>query len=1213
MNALRKYGSGLAVLATMLLFLGLPGHLRGQSNRGSVAGVVTDASGAVVPHAQIIARNLQTGAAFTAESTSTGNYILPQLPAGNYNIIFSSKGFKKTTLSNVTVQIGTTTSRNAVLQIGQSAETVTVQGDVPTVQTETSDIGTVVSTQQVLNLPLAEGGVGALRSPENFVFLVPGAVGPGTANGSGGVFESKISGGQNYGTEILLDGVDTERSENGSSFDETAPSVEAIQEFKVLTANIPAEYNRTTGGITSFVLKSGTNQYHGEAYDLLRNTVLDANNWFNNARIAQDPKNPSVLAANKRPVDQSNDFGGTFGGPVRIPHVYNGHDKTFFFLSWEQYRKNVGGNAVDTVPVDAYKNGDFSSLLGGPVMANGAPVINPCTGSPILQGQIFDPSTTRTVNGQECRDPFAGNIVPTSRFSNVAKNTLPYFPKPQNSNLTNNFVFPSTYPLTNTAWSLKADQNFSDTNHLSFTYATRKNSRLTGNPALPNPIDNGNQVQNFTTHDVRIQHDYTFGPTLLNQLVLGYNRTNSYNVAVAASEGKNFDSLLGIQGIPESSPLFPVLGFGDSGITGIGTGTDNVTLDNGLRLNDNVSWTKGNHIMKFGVNWAHQQYSPGNDNNTAGSFYFSRNETAAMPGVQQQTGNGFASFLLGQVDGSNLNFVPNQLRYDSNYLALYAQDDYKIRPNLVLNLGLNWSFETPRNEVKDRISSFDPNLPNPGAGNILGAMAFAGTGTGRIGRRNFAPTYYKDWSPRIGFSWSPDIWGKGKTAVRGGYGIYYGPLIYADFGGRLQDGFAAAPNFNSANGFDPAFSIDSGFPSFPKPPFLDPTLANGQSIEYLAATDSRPAMTQNWNLQVQRELASDLMLSVTYVGIHGQRLHSALRFLNDLNPKYLSLGNLLTQPINSPAAQAAGLTAPYAGFNGNVSQALRPYPQYQTINTDCCLENQGQSTYNAFQVELQRRFRNGLNLLASYTFSKTLTDADSAMPIFATFAGGGSAQNPYNLKGEKSLSNQDIPQAFTVSYLYDLPVGKGKKFLNHGGIVNEVLGGWQVGGVQRYQSGQPLSFGCAQGIPGFDNCIRFNKVSGQSYLSAAARSGQFNPFATGVGPDGNANNSYFNKAAFQDPNPAGGPAPGTAYQFGTMPRLVGDVRSQTFLNEDFSIVKNVPIREQVHMEIKADILNAFNRHIFNRPDTGVTSPTFGQINSLIDGPRAVQFNLKLVF
>ena len=378
-------------LALMLL----SADLLGQTNQGSIAGSVVDSSGALVPNAKLTAKDKNTGSVYEAVSSSSGSYRFPNVNIGSYDVTAAAPGFKATTATGVVVQVATTSSLEIKLQAGGTDENVTVSSDAPTVQTETSDIGSVVSQQQTLELPLALGStVQAMRSPEAFAFLIPGVVGPGSDSGNGGTFESKISGGQNYATEVLLDGAATTRSENGSSFDETAPSVEALSEFKVITSTLPAEFGRTTGGIESFTTKSGTNLYHGVLYELFRNEDLDANTWGNNYILATS-SDPAVRAGAQRPLDRQNDYGGALGGPVIIPKLYNGKDKTFFFFSWEQYRQTQGGTSTSTVPTLAERNGDFSALLNtGNVLGT-----NPCDGTPIYQGQIFDPATTRLVNG----------------------------------------------------------------------------------------------------------------------------------------------------------------------------------------------------------------------------------------------------------------------------------------------------------------------------------------------------------------------------------------------------------------------------------------------------------------------------------------------------------------------------------------------------------------------------------------------------------------------------------------------------------------------------------------------------------------------------------------------------------------------------------------------------------------------------------------------
>ena len=361
-------------------------------------------------------------------------------------------------------------------------------------------------------------------------------------------------------------------------------------------------------------------------------------------------------------------------------------------------------------------------------------------------------------------------------------------------------------------------------------------------------------------------------------------------------------------------------------------------------------------------------------------------------------------------------------------------------------------------------------------------------------------------------------------------------------------------------------------------------------------------MVQSWNVQIQHELATDLIASVGYVGHHATHTRSNLLYLNNLPDSEMALGNGLS---------ATPTTLPYPGFSGNVSQTLLPFPQYQSINTWEYLENEGQNSYNSLQAQLQRRFRNGLNLLASYTFAKTLSDADALLPTFGTYAGGGGIQDPHNLKGEKSVGLQDLPNAFVVSYMYELPVGKGHRFLNQGGLTDKLVGGFHVGGVQRYQSGQPLVIGCASGIPGMSTCIRYDQVSGQSLASTAKQGGHFNPFSSVQ-----ANQLYLNINAFQDPNTVanganvGGTAP---YVFGNLPRQVGAVRTADYYEEDLTAGKEIPIYERLKFDLRAEFNNAFNRHVFGAPNSSPSSPGFGTVTGLDDQPRKIQFHGQFTF
>ncbi len=1219
------------VAVAILLFL-VSGPAGAQSDRGTIAGTVLDSSGGVVANAKITATGAETGTVYATVSTDTGAYRISNMQVGVYNITVVSPGFKTDQKTGVVVQINTTTSLDFALQLGDVKETLTVLGDAPTLQTETSDIGTVVSERQIMELPLAVNATGQshLRSPETFVFLTPGTTGPGTADSGSGIFQAKLAGGQNFGNEVLLDGASTARADSGSSFDQTAPSVEALQEFKITTSTVPAEFGRTTGGVESFTTKSGTNNYHGSLYDILRNEDLNAKEWFQNFR--GQPKD----------IDKKNDYGGSVGGPVWIPKLYKGRDKTFFFFSWEQYRQKQGSTATSTVPTDQERQGDFSALLGPVLTTNGQPggppVTNPCdSNNPVREGQIFDPSTTQTVGGVLCRSPFANNHVPLS--STVAQNIVKLIPEPTSADknkLKDNFFFTTVNPILDTTWSVRIDHSFSDKNKLFFSFSKRDQESINGTPSLPPPLDGGSFSHPFVTDYYRAGFDHFFSPSLLNHLNAGLNRIYNNNVASSA-DGSDWPVKLGISGA--HGPIFPQISFASDAsqsLTGFGTAQYDANYVNSLVVADSVSWTKGRHSLRLGVDWRAYQYSIVDRSHESPGLGFDLAQTAVEPTLSGSglTGNAFASFLIGSVQSWSLAVRSRQPRFDSRYGAWYVQDDFKARSNLMINVGLRYEVERPRTEASNQQSVISLTAPNPGAigpnGPLPGALIFGGSGPGHCNcSASGAQTYLKNFAPRFGFAYAPNnLFGfLGKTVLRGGYAIYYGPLDYGDFGQSLTDGFTASQSKNA--NFNPVLALDSGIPSFPPPPNLDPAQLNGSfgfgfgGPTYIAPSYGRPGMVQNWSLELERQLAPDLILSVGYVGSRATRLRSSLAQVNNLNPQFFPMGNALNQDIS-----ASTTPLPFIGFSGTLGQALRPFPQYGGIDTDCCLENVGQSTYHALLAKVERRFRNGLNLLASYTFSKTLTDADSALPTFAQFSGGSLVQNSYNLKGEKSLSYQDIPHTLVVSYIYELPIGKGKRLLNKGGLTDKVLGGWQVGGVQRYQSGQPISFSCNGGqfggpISGYDGCLRLNRVPGQPLLSSTAssfdRAAASN--ASNVGCTANTDGTftapvgvttYFNCAAFFNPN-ASDLVTQRGFVFGNMPRISGDVRSQRYVNEDFSIIKRVSLTESQSLTLKADLVNAFNRHVFGRPDTGPADGTFGAVFGTVDGSRKVQFALRYQF
>ncbi len=1219
-------------VAVAIFVLATAGTALSQSDRGAIAGTVEDSTGGIVANAQVVAKGIGTSSEYTATTGPTGGYRMPEVKVGIYNVTVSATGFKAEQKTGVQVQVNTVSTLDFALTIGAVNETVTTIADAPSIQSESSDIGTVVGRRQIEDLPLALAATGQshLRSVESFVFLAPGTAGPGT-NDSSGIFESKLSGGQEFSTEVLLDGASIVHAELGSTFDENAPSVEALSEFKVTTSTLPAEFGRTSGGVESFTTRSGTNLFHGTALALFHNDKWNANSWTNNF-FRDKNGNPTP-----KPRDHQKDYGGNLGGPVWIPKLYNGRDKTFFFFSWEQYRNNQGLTSTTTIPTPAELTGDFSALLGAATT-----VLNPCdNNNPILIGQIFDPSTTQVVNGVTCRSPFPGNKINTP-LSAVAQNVLKFFtatpnvaPTPQNLNgLTSNFVFSSIIPILDTTMTFRIDQNIGSKNKLFFSYSSRDQEQINGSPSLPAPLDPNFYKSRFS-HYLRFGWDDAVSTSLLNHLTVGLNRLYDPSQGISFT-GQDWEATLGIKGA--SGVYFPVFSFNGSpivgGYQGFGSGSADIAIPNSLIVANNISWFKGRHAFKFGFEWRASQFSRFNNANTSPAFSFQNFETGFTPG-DPHTGDPFASFLLGLPDSESVRVSSQIPRWNQNYYVGYIQDDFKFRKNLTLNLGFRYDVDTPRHEAHGAQSVLDLTTPNPGAGGALGALIYGPNATG-------AKTYYKNFGPRLGFAYAPEkLFGRfSNTVIRGGYGIYYQALGYADFGDSLTAGTTANPTFSSPNQFTSVQSLDTGFPSFTPPTNAqDPTLLNGQSgAVYVAKDYGRPGMIQNWSLEVQHQLAPDLILSVGYVGTRATRLFSSLAQINSVQPNFLSLGNKLADSVDSPAGQATlatlGVTVPswfdplYASSGNNtVGQLLRPFPQYQGISTDCCRENLGQSSYNALEAKLERRFRNGLNVLASYTYSKLLTDSDSTFPFFSSFnTNAFGAQNPNNLKAEKHPSYQDIPHAFVLSYLYELPAGPGKKYLNHG-PASKMLGGWQIAGVHRYQGGTPvvIQTGIEHASTNPNN-LRPDRIAGISLLSSSASS--FNPFGADSSCQQNApgaaagtytantTNNFFNCAAFLNPNAASFVAQ-RGFVFGDMPLSFGNIRNPGYVNEDFSIIKRTTLFETHTLVFKLDIPNAFNRHSFGRIDGNITSPTFGvpggNGHSVLNAPRQIQLSLRYQF
>jgi hypothetical protein len=1126
-------------VSLFLVMVWMSSSLFGQSDRGTLTGQVTDPSGAAVPHVTVVATNQATGVKYTSTTTDSGNYVISQLPPGAYEISAEAPGFRKRVQRDVNINVAQTSTLNPMLELGPVEQVIEVTGAAPVIESTTSDVGTVVPTRNVIDLPLAVAN--NMRSPESFIFLTPGVTTDNPRNPTQNV---QINGSPSRAKEIVFDGASAANPESGGILF-TYPSVEAVQEFKLLSTNYSAEYGRTGGGFEIFTAKSGGNEFHGSAFEYFRNEKLDARDRF----------------AATRQINRQHEFGAALGGPVWIPHVYQGRNRTFFHFVYGGFRWRAGAaNELLTLPTAAMRQGDFSGIAR----------------------IIYDPQT-----GQ----PFPENKIPAARFSTVAKNILPLIPAPLNANLTSNYRSVGRSTVDRDQYNIKVDHNLSDRNRLSgYLYV---NTLAQVDPErLPVPLSSALD-QGYRSRWARLNDDFIFSPATLNHFTVAYTRENQFWQRLSANQG--WPQKIGLTGVwTGTGNAFPVFTFTDSltpwGDAPAAGSTQSKSVgqqaNNVWQFTDTLSHMRGSHSLKFGADLRFYQTNGADPLNSQGRFDFSSVETASpIASERPATGNAFASFLLGQVDAARYNelaVVPG-LRY--RYFATFVQDDWKVSPRLTINIGLRWDVYFPRTERFNNLSGFDPTLPNPGAGGRLGAIAFLGEGPGRNRRTSFADTYYRALGPRVGFAYSVSQ----KTVLRGGYGIAYA-AGNANVGLRQSQsfsvGFNAAPTWQSS-GNTAAFQLDQGLPqNYARPPFIDPTVANGFDASFMGCEDARPPYFQNFTFGVQRELPKSILAEASYVGVKGTRLGTALMNFNELDPRYLSdprIAPALGAQVGSQAAIDAGISAPYPGFRGTVAQALRPYPQY--LNIISRSNPNGNSTYHALQAKLEKRFSSGLTFLAAYTWSKSISDADQIAGL------GPAGQTYYNRALEKAISTNDIPHSLAISYVYELPFGQGKRFLNRSGVLDKVVGGWTLTGIQQYQSGRPIVLTATSTLPIRTGTLRPDVVPG------VARSTDHSNFDPAV-------DRWINRAAFGVPG---------ALRYGTAARSYTDLRADGFRNESFGLIKRTKLTEHVALTFRAEFFNALNRVVYGAPDGNVSNASFGRVTSQANLPRQGQLALRLDF
>jgi hypothetical protein len=1131
-----------------------------QSDTGSLAGRVSDPSDSPLAAAKVSLTNDATGESLPATTNEDGLYVYSSLRVGSYTVEVERAGFKRTRQSGINVSIATRSTVNLVLTIGDVQQTIDVTSQAPVTDTETSDVSTIFQPKFMQDVPLFV--TGGFRNPENFISYVPGV--------NGGQQDTSINGGARRSKEILIDGASHTNPESGGvAFVSNGGigSVEMYNEFKILTNNFSAEYGRSGGGVEVFVSKSGTNQIHGSLFDFLRNDKFDAAGWGVNQRT------PFIGKAKVR----QNEFGVAVGGPVFIPKLYNGKNKTFWYFTWNGYKQNNGGGTVlSSVPTALMKQGDFSQL-----------------GSRL----IYDPN-----DGPLARTPFPGNRIPQSRWSSVSSKILGLIPDPTGPGFSSNYSLAGLATVDKNIYSIKLDHSFSDRNRLSGLYSWQRQSTLSTNTStgLPGPLANG-LVTNEKPDITRLNHDYIFSPTIFNHVTFGLSRYQSlFNQLPDDLLG--WPAKLGLTGVATNgSTSFPIVTFTDS-LTSFG----NEPKNRGAQQNwtyeaiDTVTVVKGRHELKFGFEYHRGRtfQDPFDDSYAQGKFNFSSLQTA-NPANRSPTGYSFASFLLGGPNDARRDFNTKGVNNIYGYRSLFVQDNFKVTSRLTLNLGVRYEIFIPRTDTNLTLSTFDPTIPNPAASGRLGALSFAGSGPGRNGFVRFGHIFLDNFGPRIGaaFQMTP------KTVLRGGYGIFYSPSNGNTGGGCFPCGWgvSASPTPTTPDGISPAFNWDNGFlvpNGFRLPPVIDPSYANGSGVLTLSNLDGLAGRIQNWQFSIQRELPKGILFDIAYVGSYGDRLETYIPY-NQVDPKYLSLGSLLKASITDPNVVALGFTKPYASFPDNSSipatlaQSLRPYPQYGNITST--YNGGGATSYHSLQIKVEKRF-SALSLLASYTKEKNL----SINGAYTSAGNGVVPQDQYNLGVEKAISIQDVPQTLNLVYTWDLPFGRGHRYLSgSNAFLRAIAGGWTIAGLQQYRSGLPILINAPVNTLGAGVLY----TPSQLRASTTGASIQTGVDRTTLDPN-NPNTRWLNRAAFSIPG---------QFQFGTASPYLNDVRNPPILNESISLVKRTTLKERANLEYRTDISNLFNRTSFGTINVNLNDANFGRPTAVQVSPRIIQMALRLNF
>src|SRR5579872_1998940 len=1158
--AFRRYkifGVFTRILMTLLFAIAV---ITAQVITASLEGIVTDASGAVIVGAKVQVINTATNLATSLVTDASGRFLAPSLQPGAYEVTVEAAGFKNERRTGIVLEVNQAARIEFAMQVGTATETVEVTGAAPLLDEASSAMGQVVNNRTIVNLPLNQ------RNPFALVFLVPGVVG-----NVGLTFNStniSINGGRPGSNEILVDGIPSSPPlVNPIQGYSVFPSVDAVQEFKVQTDDYSAEFGRSGGGIINVVFKSGTNALHGSLYDFLRNSALDSNNFFAN-------RSGLPLASFKR-----NQFGGSAGGPVYLPKLYNGRNKTFFLVDYEGLRQGQLSNLLTTLPTALQRVGDFSQTFN----AAGQQVV------------IYDPVTTTASGTGFVRQPFPGNVIPLSRIDPVAANVVKFYPLPNQAGSlnsgTNNFAASGSSVTNINQFDVKLDENLNDRNRFFFRFSHRTYSPP---PAVyfP-PADAIAETLDYQpSHFNNAAFDYTWNvtPTFLTEFKWGLARTAFFY----RPESDGFDPTQ--LGFPQyiaanadrlAFPGFSPAGYSTLGSTGQGDYSNAGFESHIVGVNNTKVLSK--HLLKFGYDMRLIRVNTLQTYAADGNFSFSRNFTQG-PNPNQASataGDAMASLLLGLGSGTYAKQFKN-VATASWYYGMYFADDWKVSRKLTLNLGLRYELQTPREERYNRLNIFDPFVASPlavpaGLPNLVGGLEFVGV-DGRSRQQYSTPL--TNWAPRFGFAYELTK----NTVLRGGYGIFYAPSLRAAAGTVSNVGYRADTTYAaSLDGVTPTTYLRNPFPNGFAPisgNSLGLLTGIGSPISVELLGDNSIPYSQNWNFNVQRQLPGNILVEAAYVGSRGLHLNengSDDINLDQLTPAQLTLGTKLQQLVPNPFF---GLitTGPLSSPTIAYGSLLYPYPQFSNVTGEYLTGSS--STYHSFQMKVEKRFSSGLSLLAAFTGGKLIDDH----AMISNLGRDSAIQNIYDRHAERGVSPQDVSRILVLSYVYELPLGKGKRFgTNWNRAADTVLGGWQINGITTFQTGQPLTL-TAQNTSNSGSLTERPNNNGQS----AALSGSIESRL----------NEYFNSAVFSQPAP---------FTFGNTGRTLPDVRGPGVNNFDFSLFKTFQPLERLSVQFRAEAFNLLNKPQFGFPNQVLGSGQFGVISTQANSPRQIQFGLKLLF